>query len=330
MRYRPHLSDQTVVALLENRYGLALRELAFLPVGEDGWAYRAVDSHDGRNWFVQLRQQPVEKVLAVTAYLREQAGLDLIPPTLSALDGSLSVSAGGLHLTVCPYIHGRELMGRPPASAQVQQIGRMLAQLHAAVLPNRLRALLPVETYARHQDTARRVQAAGGEEHPVGSVQSALAGLVRQRSGQIEQVFTRAHRLGEQVRRLNPACVVCHADIHSANIIEDASGRLWIIDWDGLILAPPERDLSFWRDSEHWPAFQDGYASDRRIEEDLIRYYGLEWVVQEIADYGENIFFLPLSDEQKAHSLEEFSLLFEPGNLVDQALHAPSMPPEGL
>jgi spectinomycin phosphotransferase len=222
------------------------------------------------------------------------------------------------------------LMGRPPASAQVQQIGRMLAQLHAAVLPDRLRALLPVETYARHQDTVRRVLAAGSEEHPAGSVQSALAGLVRERFGQIEQVLSRARRLGEQVRRLQISCGVCHADIHAANILEDASGKLWVIDWEGLMLAPPERDLFYWRDSEHWPAFQEGYASNREIVEDLICYYSVEWVVQEIAHYGENIFFLPLSGEQKANSFEKFSLLFEPGNLVEQALHAPAVPPEGL
>jgi spectinomycin phosphotransferase len=187
-----------------------------------------------------------------------------------------------------------------------------------------------VETYARHQETAQRVMEAAGEEYPAGSVQSALAGFVRERFGQIEQVLSRARRLGEQIRRLDHPHMVCHTDIHAANILEDASGRLWVIDWDGLMLAPPERDLVFWRDSEHWPAFQDGYASDREIDEDIMRYYGLEWVVQEIADYGENIFFLPLSDEQKAHSLGEFSLLFEAGNLVEQALHTPATPMEGL
>ena len=146
----------------------------------------------------------------------------------------------------------------------------MLARLHAAVLPEPLRTLLPAESYARHQDTARRVLAAAGAEYPDGSVQSALAGLIRERFGQIEQVFTRARRLGEQVRRLQIPCAVCHADIHAANILEDASGRLWVIDWEGLMLAPPERDLFYWRDSEHWPSFQEGYASNREIVEDLI------------------------------------------------------------
>ena len=272
----------------------------------------------------------MENVLSVTTYLREQAGLDWIPPGLPALDGSLSVAAGGMHLTVCPFIHGRELMGGPPAAAQVQLIGRMLARLHAAVLPDHLRALLPVETYARHQETARRVLDAAGEEYPAGSVQSALAGFVRERFGQIEQVLSRARRLGEQIRRLDLARVVCHADIHAANILYDGSGQLWVIDWEGLMLAPPERDLFDWRDLEYWPEFQEGYASNREIDEDLIRYYGVEWVVQEIADYGENIFFLPLSEEQKANSFEKFSLLFEPGNLVEQVLHAPGAPMEGL
>jgi spectinomycin phosphotransferase len=37
--------------------------------------------------------------------------------------------------------------------------------------------------------------------------------------------------------------VLCHSDIHAGNILMEATGALYIVDWDNPILAPKERDL---------------------------------------------------------------------------------------
>lgn len=43
--------------------------------------------------------------------------------------------------------------------------------------------------------------------------------------------------------------VLCHADFHDANLLIDPTGRLFIVDWDEIILAPKERDLVFVTDT---------------------------------------------------------------------------------
>ena len=55
----------------------------------------------------------------------------------------------------------------------------------------------------------------------------------------------RADRLGRELAGEPFPLVLCHADLHTWNVLVDAGGRLWIADWDEAVLAPRERDLFF-------------------------------------------------------------------------------------
>ncbi len=325
MRLRPHLAEDDLAALLGERFGLDVAGLTFLPVGEDGWVYR-VETRGGADWLLKLNQQPPETVLRLTNYLCTAGGLDWIPAPRPALDGSLWVERQGLYLSLQLFIRGDILMDRPPDAGQAGRIGAMLAALHRAGqnLPGELGARLPVESYARHLATAARVLAAALSGTAPGDTQRELAAFIRGKQALIGEILEHCRVAGEQIRRRSPALVLCHADIHEANILVDAVGRLWVIDWDGVMLAPCERDLMFWRDHPHWPAVAAGYGLQAGVDEAVIRYYAYEWVAQEIADYGENIFFLSLSDEQKRDSLGEFFQLFAPGDVVEAALKSPA------
>lgn len=323
MRFRPHLSDAQVAALLDAHFALGVRSLEFLPVGMDGWAYRA-ESTDGRARFAKLRQRSGPVALALTHCLHAELDLDWVLAPLPALDRALEVEAGGLWLSLYPFIEGRSVMARGYHPGEGEQVGRMLAQLHAAAprLQPELLAQLPSESFARHQELAVRVLAQARQPQPAGSIQAELAGFIDAIRPRITYFLRRAKALGEQIRQRNPETVICHADIHADNILVDAGGRLTVTDWDGVMLAPPERDLSFWQDSPQWPELIAAYVLGRPVDQEICAYYGYEWVVQEIADYGENVFFLSHSDEQKADSLAEFKQVFAPGGVADQVLAA--------
>ncbi len=93
-----------------------------------------------------------------------------------------------------------------------------------------------------------------------GKIQHELTGFIRGHQQLIEQVITHSQVLGDEIRRRIPPAVLCHADIHAANIIADPAGRLWVIDWDGVMLAPRERDLMFWCSTPSWPDIAAGYG----------------------------------------------------------------------
>ena len=120
----------------------------------------------------------------------------------------------------------------------------------------------------------------------------------------------RAERLGRAVAAARPELVLCHADLHLANLLVDAEGRLWVVDWDGLQLAPRERDLLFATGPQR-ARFLEGYGPVT-LDRPTVAYYRWEWVVQELADYGGRVLDDRLGDDTRRHALEELRRLFGP------------------
>ena len=121
--------------------------------------------------------------------------------------------------------------------------------------------------------------------------------------------------------------VLCHADLHTRNVLLEGDEQFWIVDWDETVLALKERDLMFLvggivrelLQPHHTEYFFRGYG-EVEIDQDALAYYRHAWAVQDIAADGEQVFFMPeLSDASRQRALRGFKLLFEPGNIVSIA-----------
>jgi spectinomycin phosphotransferase len=149
-----------------------------------------------------------------------------------------------------------------------------------------------------------------------------LAGLWRAHRDELTFAADRAERLGRVVAAAHPELVLCHADLHLANLLVTGEDRLAVVDWDGLSLAPRERDLCFFVTGDvsgHERArFFDGYGPVR-LDRATLAYYRWEWVVQELADYGGRVLDDRLGEGTRREAVAEFARLFAAGDVVDLA-----------
>src|ERR1700694_2676955 len=99
--------------------------------------------------------------------------------------------------------------------------------------------------------------------------------------------------------------VICHADLHARNLIRDQAGRVFVIDWDEVMLAPKERDFIFLREPQA-NAFWEGYGH-REINWLALTYYLWERVIQDIIeDAGHVCFRDDLAEETQAELVRRF------------------------
>ncbi len=93
---------------------------------------------------------------------------------------------------------------------------------------------------ARMPDLARSVRARLAT--PSDAVEEELAAIWEAHDDLITAVLDQCADLGD--RDLGGTPVLCHADPHLANVLVTPE-QLYLIDWDDVVLAPPEQDLLF-------------------------------------------------------------------------------------
>jgi spectinomycin phosphotransferase len=167
-------------------------------------------------------------------------------------------------------------------------------------------------------------------------IEQELATFWLEKRREIRLILHRTEALGQLMLMKSANFVLCHADIHTWNILITPAGIMFIVDWDEVIVAPKERDFMFIVGGkvggidvgpQAEALFFTGYG-ERRIDQAALAYYRYEWVLQEIADYGKRIFMMDdLGAESKAYALAGFKSLFQPGDVVEAAFNTKTMLP---
>jgi spectinomycin phosphotransferase len=319
MRERPPLPDDALAAALAAGWGVAAASVEFLPVGDDSnaWSFR-VAGGDGARWFLKIRRIPLAPAaVLVPRFLREH-GFEQVVAAVPAVVGDPWRPLDGFTLLLYPWVEGTPAMERDLTDRQWVDLGRFAAALHRAVLPPALAATVPREAFVPWgAGQVRALQGRIDRERPGDPPGRELAGLWRAPREVTATAAARAEWLGRAVAAARPRLVLCHGDLHTANVLVDRRDRLAVVDWDGLQLAPPERDLLFPAgDQRSW--FFEGYGP-AALDPLTTAYYRWEWVVQELADYGGRVLEGKLGAEASQAAVAEFRGLFAAGEVVEAA-----------
>jgi len=326
MRERPPLPDHALVATLAAGWGVAAAAVQFLPVGDDSnaWSFRAV-ADGGTRWHLKVRRGPVDPAtVLVPAFLRGH-GLVQVVAAVPAADGDPWRPLGDFTLLVYPWVGGVPAPERGLTDRQWVDLGRFVAELHRTMLPADLAGTVTRESFVPWgAGPVRVLDGRIGQGPPGDPLHAELARSWHEHRDEIAAAVDRAEQLGRAMAAARPRLVLCHADLHLANLLVDDGDGLAVVDWDGLELAPPERDLSFFvtgtTDRER-ARFFEGYGPTG-LDQAALAYFGWEWVAQELADYGGRVFDDRLGEATRRHALAEFRRLFAPGDVIDVARRA--------
>jgi spectinomycin phosphotransferase len=135
--------------------------------------------------------------------------------------------------------------------------------------------------------------------------------LWRQHGEVVLQLCDRMEAMSEALRSREVPLVICHADLHPANLLRARGDHSYIIDWDDVMLAARERDFIFVEDGS---PFLEGYGQ-HEIDWQALAYYRYERVVTDAIAYIYEAVFLDVSDAERRSSLDRFALNLETGML---------------
>ena len=339
MLEQPAIQDAAITDCLRDQYELNITKLEFLPLGADRntAVYRAVGD-DGTNYFVKLRSGNFDEItVAIPKLLHDQGIKQVIAPIVTE-SGALWALLGDFQMALFPFVVGHNGYEIPLTDEHWIELGQVLKGLHTAALPPEIAARIPREPYSGQWRTiVKQFQAQVETTSFDDPVSAALADLLKAQEPTISTLVRRAERLGEVLQKQPPQFVLCHADIHAANLLIEADSTLHVVDWDTVILAPKERDLMFVAGAqfgdERTPEqeediFYKGYGQVK-TNPVALAYYRYERIVEDIASYSEEIFLTDPNNQDRAVGVRRVSNNFLPGATIDMAYRTEkSLPPK--
>ena len=331
MREPPRLTEGAIRVTLQTQYGFSIAALEFLPLGCDsGSAVYRVQAADGAVYLLKTRAGSgfSESSLAVPWYLKSQGVPHIVAP-LPTASQMLWITVDGFALSLYPFIDGRAGADASLSEEQWQAFGTVVKAIHSTRLPADLLAILPRETFTpSRRNLIPDLEAAIARSVFANPQERELAAFWHSRRDEIRTLVDRADALGNRLRQASLPPVLCHADLHTWNVLVDTRQEFWLIDWDETVLAPRERDLMFVVGGigadlvkpYEMACFSQGYGK-ARIDPSALAYYRYAWAVQDAAAYAERVFFTPdLSAESRQDAVNGFVDVFAPGSIASLAL----------
>lgn len=253
----------------------------------------------------------------VAAYLADS--IPGTPEPIRTIDGGLWTFHGKKRrLTVTPWINGARAAESGLTNEQWTEYGVLLRRVHSAETPERLRDALP-----RHSPVDVRIPALAADlqsrlttQAPEDDLEAELAAVWREHQDTITALLT-AWPPEPNGRR-----VICHADPHLGNVLVD--GRVHLIDWDDVVLAPPEQDLMFMlggfgslgpTTDEQLAAFCTGYG-DIELDANALTYYRWARALEDVTLWAEQA----LTGPDRTKALEILQGLLSEDGLAVRAL----------
>jgi len=315
MKYEIPIDREGLIASIHHAYGLEVVRLDFVPQGEVGQHYRATCADQrlffltllGDNRLARLGASRLDFYLSLTSELYERGLFRQLAPPIRSLAGELKSTFAGQPLILYPNISGQNLMESPilPADLQEKMAG-LIARLHETSphlhleIPYTEKFTLPFEKALLEGLVA--LEKIGKPDRP-GIL--ALRELLSPKQELIRNLLVRLHKLVEQAARLRPDLVLCHTDANLANLILEDGGELFLVDWEGAMLAPAEHDLFIFT-GDRFSEFLYHYRQARpgaKLSAALFAFYFYRRNLEDLTDWIVRILYENTLDEQDQHDL---------------------------
>lgn len=280
------------------RWGWALQptSVEYLAVGFGSHHWR-VDV-DGDAWFVTVDdlttrvqsagESPDDafgrlRAALVTAQAIYANGATFVVAPVATVDGEVVRRfAERYAVAVYPYVDGRRhAFGDELKASDRHAILQLMVALHGT--PDAVRSDAGVDDF-RIPMRAELLQALDqpGSRWDTGPYGEPARLLLASRARNVERLLSDHERLAAQARGSPERMVLTHGEPHPGNLIETDSG--WrLVDWDTVLVAPPERDL--WIVEPGDGSITSAYeaATGRAVLPSVLELYRLTWQLADIA-----------------------------------------------
>jgi aminoglycoside phosphotransferase (APT) family kinase protein len=276
------LPEDLLGTVLARDWAIPVKSLTYRPVGFGSHHWELVDTA-GSRWFVTVDEPAdlgkLRASLSVAADLHATGHAFAVAPVPTTTGAPLT-ETDPFAITVYPFVDGTSFDWNAFAGPEHRQATLdMIIQLHTA--PPVVRRHARVDDFAvPHRDDVEQALKSPGAE--CGPYATAVADLLTEHATPLRKLLARYDELVLESREEPVRAVLTHGEPHSGNTMRTPTG--WrLIDWDTVLVSPPERDLWLIEpgDGSIFKAYAE--ATGVLVRPSTIMLFQLRWALSDIA-----------------------------------------------
>jgi spectinomycin phosphotransferase len=252
--------------------------------GDGLYHFVTVDDLDGKDWLGDTRQTVfggLQRALGTAAELRHRGGLEFVAAPVPARDGEFVRRLDSRYaVSVFPFLAGRSYPFGPYPDERLRgQALELITALHQSTPAVRELAPVYVLGFTGRGDLDAFLL---DPERPWdgGPFSQGAHRRVAARTADLARLAAGFDHLAAATAPARADPVITHGEPHPANLVS-VGGRLVLIDWDTVALAPPERDVCLIAvgpgDIDHYQE-----AVGRELDPAVITLYRLRWYLDDL------------------------------------------------
>ncbi|MBW8351244.1 phosphotransferase [Bacillus sp. IITD106] len=299
-----------LVALINQLYDIGEGvEIDFIPKGEEGYCY-SLKNKAGELYFVKAikTDKDLSKELSAIHYLHFHGKKTYLLPPILSKSGDVVVHFGPYQVSIFPYIKGKSIYENKLTLADTVKIAKMMADFHRIDI-HKIEGL-SYEQFSNPfekniQKILQTIEVYDEEAH---TYRQQAKELFAKEQDDLRLTLNRMKKMQNHLQALPLNYSITHGDPNYANIMRDEKGLLHLIDFGELALGPIERDVMAFTGNDFFHSFLLEYVKhyhDVEFHIEVFEFYFYRWALQEISDYGSQLFFGSLGEEENEHAWNE-------------------------
>ncbi|HAU0262653.1 TPA: aminoglycoside phosphotransferase family protein [Legionella pneumophila] len=302
-----HCSDQVLIDYLYEGFKVKALTLHFIEVGS--FYGFVVETNKDKKYFLKVYPKHQSKVpihptmdslnqtgIALNRF-KNEFGLNNISYMLPNFEGNYCFETNELVLTLFDYIEGTHPT-YSPNQLLVDRMAAILLQLHQ----------IPIQSFSSFEVEQFDISYAFGLKDWINNkvnlidpqYSNEMLSLLEQHKKQLLKKLVQLQEWKEHFSQQEISFVITHGDPHHYNVLQTPLD-VWLVDWDGIKIAPIERDLWHYEHAfllEFYQKLNPQY----RINHELCRFYQFQRFFEDCRYYLEQVL---LAKNKTMHQSEE-------------------------
>lgn len=276
-----------VKRFIEDRYRLNIKKITYFPIGEDGATYKIM-AHQGKYFCKVYNKMPkayisIRRIKIVMNFLYDinnKWGISGVPLPLKNTHNNVISLHKGFPVVLYEHIYGKNLGSSSMTNSDFKYIANIIVKIHNLNLKN-FPNIKGENLSLKYEGKIIRII----KELEKVSSKNKLKKLVLSNKEYYVSGINFAKKEAHKVIRKSKLRVIVHSDYHSGNIMKGKNG-IFLIDWDGLQVAQPEKDLMwFGKDFIIKKSFLEEYKKLRKrfnLDKGVLKFYIIRRLISDI------------------------------------------------